>query len=118
MLPDGAMKYIHAIGHPVFNASGDPVELVGTVMDVTNASGEEKRPASRGVAEGQQMSETGKLALHAHRRAARSGRGRRTGFDRADSAPTCATGNAYTDEWPGAAQSPHPRHPRPARVPA
>ena len=35
VLPDGAMKYIHAIGHPVFNASGDLVEAVGTVMDVT-----------------------------------------------------------------------------------
>ena len=31
VLPDGAMKYIHAIGHPVFNASGDLVEAVGTV---------------------------------------------------------------------------------------
>ena len=35
VLPDGAMKYIHAEGHPVFNASGDLVESVGTVMDVT-----------------------------------------------------------------------------------
>ena len=35
VLPDGAMRYIHAIGHPVFNASGAPVEFVGTVMDVT-----------------------------------------------------------------------------------
>jgi PAS domain S-box-containing protein len=35
VLPDGAMKYIHAIGHPVFSASGNLVEAVGTVMDVT-----------------------------------------------------------------------------------
>ena len=35
VLPDGAIRYIHAIGHPVFNASGAPVEFVGTVMDVT-----------------------------------------------------------------------------------
>ena len=35
VLPDGAMKYIHAEGHPIFNASGDLVESVGTVMDVT-----------------------------------------------------------------------------------
>jgi PAS domain S-box-containing protein len=35
ILPDGATRYMHAIGHPVFNSSGDPVEFVGTVMDVT-----------------------------------------------------------------------------------
>jgi PAS domain S-box-containing protein len=35
VLPDGAIKYLHGIGHPVFNASGDLVELVGTAMDVT-----------------------------------------------------------------------------------
>jgi PAS domain S-box-containing protein len=29
------IKYIHAEGHPVFNTSGDLVESVGTVMDVT-----------------------------------------------------------------------------------
>jgi PAS domain S-box-containing protein len=34
-LPDGATKYIHAVGHPVVNASGDVIELVGTAMDVT-----------------------------------------------------------------------------------
>ena len=33
--PDGAVKYIHAVGHPVVNASGDVIELVGTAMDVT-----------------------------------------------------------------------------------
>ncbi|PYY16868.1 MAG: hypothetical protein DMG60_13615 [Acidobacteria bacterium] len=35
LLPDGATKYIHVVGHPVVNASGDVVELVGTAMDVT-----------------------------------------------------------------------------------
>ncbi len=35
LLPDGATKYIHAVGHPVVNASGDVIELVGTAMDVT-----------------------------------------------------------------------------------
>jgi PAS domain S-box-containing protein len=41
VLPNGTMKYIHSVGHPVFNASGDLVELVGTVIDVT----EHKRAA-------------------------------------------------------------------------
>jgi PAS domain S-box-containing protein len=35
LLPNGATKYIHVVGHPVVNASGDVVELVGTAMDVT-----------------------------------------------------------------------------------
>src|ERR1700692_2228957 len=35
LLPDGAAKYIHVVGHPVVNGSGDVIELVGTTMDVT-----------------------------------------------------------------------------------
>jgi len=35
LLPNGEAKYIHVVGHPVVNASGDVVELVGTSMDVT-----------------------------------------------------------------------------------
>jgi PAS domain S-box-containing protein len=35
VLPDGTIKYVHSVSHPVFNASGDLVEYVGTVMDVT-----------------------------------------------------------------------------------
>ena len=33
--PDGTTKYVYGTGHPVFNASGELVELVGTVMDIT-----------------------------------------------------------------------------------
>jgi PAS domain S-box-containing protein len=35
VLPDGAVRHLHAIGHPVVNEKGDLVEFVGTVMDVT-----------------------------------------------------------------------------------
>src|ERR1700722_19646573 len=35
LLPNGVAKYIHVVGHPVLNASGDVIELVGTAMDVT-----------------------------------------------------------------------------------
>ena len=35
LLPDGTVKYIHTVGHPVWNASGNLVEFVGTSMDVT-----------------------------------------------------------------------------------
>jgi PAS domain S-box-containing protein len=35
LLPNGVAKYIHVVGHPVVNVSGDVIELVGTAMDVT-----------------------------------------------------------------------------------
>jgi len=35
VLPNGTLKYIHAVAHPVLNASGDLVEFVGTNVDVT-----------------------------------------------------------------------------------
>src|SRR5258707_8986560 len=35
LLPNGAARYIHVVGHPVVNASGDVIEIVGTPMDVT-----------------------------------------------------------------------------------
>jgi PAS domain S-box-containing protein len=35
LLPNGATKYIHVVGHPVVNAPGEVIELVGTAMDVT-----------------------------------------------------------------------------------
>ena len=35
ILPDGSIKNIHTIGHPVLSDSGDIVEYVGTSMDVT-----------------------------------------------------------------------------------
>jgi PAS domain S-box-containing protein len=34
-LPDGAVKYIRAIGHPILDPSGELSECVGTAMDVT-----------------------------------------------------------------------------------
>jgi PAS domain S-box-containing protein len=33
--PSGEIRDIHTVGHPVFSPSGDLVEFVGTVMDVT-----------------------------------------------------------------------------------
>jgi len=35
LLPDGTVKYIHTVGHPVFNASGDLTEFVGSATDIT-----------------------------------------------------------------------------------
>jgi C4-dicarboxylate-specific signal transduction histidine kinase len=35
LLPNGTMKHIHMLAHPVFSASRDLVEYVGTLVDVT-----------------------------------------------------------------------------------
>jgi PAS domain S-box-containing protein len=35
VLPDGATKYVHEIGHPVYDAAGEIVEFVGTDMDIS-----------------------------------------------------------------------------------
>jgi PAS domain S-box-containing protein len=42
ILPDGSTKYIRSVGHPVFSASGDLVEFVGTGMDITERRQAEK----------------------------------------------------------------------------
>jgi PAS domain S-box-containing protein len=35
VLPDGTVKHIHAIAHPMTNALGEVVEVIGTSLDVT-----------------------------------------------------------------------------------
>jgi PAS domain S-box-containing protein len=40
--PDGSTKYVHSVGHPVFSASGELVEFVGTGMDITERRQAEK----------------------------------------------------------------------------
>jgi PAS domain S-box-containing protein len=34
-LPDGSIRYIHSVGHPVINGDGEVIELIGTHLDVT-----------------------------------------------------------------------------------
>ncbi|HMD06155.1 MAG TPA: PAS domain-containing protein, partial [Candidatus Acidoferrum sp.] len=41
--PDGEIRDIHVIGHPVLSPSGDFVEFVGTVMDITERKRAEDR---------------------------------------------------------------------------
>jgi PAS domain S-box-containing protein len=35
VLSDGAIKHLHAVGHPILNELGDVVELIGTTVDIT-----------------------------------------------------------------------------------
>jgi PAS domain S-box-containing protein len=35
LLPDGTVKYIHTVGHPVLNASGDLIQFMGSSTDIT-----------------------------------------------------------------------------------
>lgn len=35
LMPDGSVKHVHVIGHPLTSESTNEIELVGTVMDVT-----------------------------------------------------------------------------------
>jgi PAS domain S-box-containing protein len=52
--PSGAIRNIHAVGHPVCDEAGDLVEFVGTVIDVTESKrSEEALRASEQVARGQ-----------------------------------------------------------------
>ncbi|TMK05339.1 MAG: PAS domain S-box protein, partial [Alphaproteobacteria bacterium] len=34
-LPDGSIKHVHSVGHPVVNSDGDVIEMIGTHLDVT-----------------------------------------------------------------------------------
>jgi PAS domain S-box-containing protein len=42
VLPDGSTKYLRSVGHPVFSATGELVEFVGTAMDITERRQAEK----------------------------------------------------------------------------
>jgi PAS domain S-box-containing protein len=49
VLPDGTLKYINSVGHPVLDTSGDVVEMIGTNIDVTERkrADEELRESER-----------------------------------------------------------------------
>ena len=36
LLPDGTLKWVHTVGHPVLSAAGELVQFVGSSMDVTD----------------------------------------------------------------------------------
>jgi formate hydrogenlyase transcriptional activator len=43
LLPDGTVKHIHTVGHPVLNASGDVMEFVGSSADITERKQAEEK---------------------------------------------------------------------------
>src|SRR6266850_967479 len=67
VLPDGTIKYLHAIGHPVFNSAGDLVEYIGINLDVTERKQAEEalRRSEAYLAEAQRLTHTGSWALNA-----------------------------------------------------
>jgi PAS domain S-box-containing protein len=64
LLPGGTIKYIHTVGHPVFNAAADLVEFVGSSMDITERKRAEEalRRAQADLAHINRVSMMGELA--------------------------------------------------------
>jgi PAS domain S-box-containing protein len=61
VLPDGTLKYIHSVTHPVVGGPGEIVELVGTAVDVTERTQAEEalRRSEAYLAEAQRLTHTG-----------------------------------------------------------
>jgi PAS domain S-box-containing protein len=64
VVPDGKIKHLHYIAHPVMNASGKIIEVLGTTMDVTERKRIEDslRRSESHLAEAQRMAHTGSWA--------------------------------------------------------
>jgi PAS domain S-box-containing protein len=61
LLPDGTVKYVESIGHHVFSAGGELLEILGTHIDVTERKrvAEALRRNEHFLAEAQRLSHTG-----------------------------------------------------------
>ncbi len=62
--PGGAVRHVRSIGHPVFSPSGDLLEFMGTVIDITERKRAEEslRKNEAYLAEAQRLSHTGSWA--------------------------------------------------------
>ena len=60
------MRHIHTLGHPVLNAEGELIEVVGTDIDVTERKQAEEalRRNQAYLAEAQRLSHTGSFAYN------------------------------------------------------
>jgi len=59
--PDGTIRYVHSLAHPVLDASGQLTEYIGTIIDITDRkrAEEELRRSEAYLAEGQRLTHTG-----------------------------------------------------------
>jgi PAS domain S-box-containing protein len=71
LLPDGTVKYIHTVGHPVLDSSGKLVQFVGSSTDVTERKlAEQTLRRSEGyLAEAQRLTRSGSWAWNVQTRA-------------------------------------------------
>src|ERR1700719_2401634 len=63
LLPDGSVKHIHTVGHPVLSASGDLVQFVGSSTDITERKHAEEalRQAQTDLAHASRVTTMGEL---------------------------------------------------------
>jgi len=63
LLPDGSVKHIHTVGHPVLNAAGDLVQFVGSSTDITERKHAEEalRQAQTDLAHASRVTTMGEL---------------------------------------------------------
>ena len=93
VVPDGRIKHLHTIAHPVMDASGQIIEVIGTTMDVTERKRVEDslRRSESHLAEAQKLTHAGSWAWRvADRKAVHLSEEwyRIYGFDPAEGAPT------------------------------
>ena len=71
LLPDGTIKYIHTVGHPVLNASGELMQFVGSSTDISERKRAEQtlRRSEGYLAEAQRLSRSGSWAWNVRTRA-------------------------------------------------
>jgi PAS domain S-box-containing protein len=64
LLPDGTVKYIRTVGHPVLNASGDLMQFVGSATDITERKRAEEalQRSESYLAEAQRLTHTASWA--------------------------------------------------------
>ena len=70
--PDAAIKYVHLVGHPVLDSSGEVIQLMGSVSDITGRKHAEQalRRSQAYLSEAQRLSHTGSWAFSVSSRAA------------------------------------------------
>ncbi len=63
LFPDGTVKYLHTLGHPVFETSGELVEFIGSSTDVTERTraAEALRQAQADLARANRITTMGEL---------------------------------------------------------